>query len=316
MKFASLDLFTKTKEDIDTSSAWGGLYTLLAILLGIILFLTEFSEYMDKEWSKEMKIENILAHEVQVNIDISFQNTPCHLIVLDKEDDSGNHKGEVPITKLRTWQNQSVIRDAIPTDADAAFNSLVEAINTGERCRFYGNFSIPASPGNFHVSFHSKLVMYMKLSQEQRNKVNMAFTINHLSFGTTQDQNNIRSRYFPNRVDFSPYRKLTFVPEGKTRIDYFLKLVPNRFIIEDQMVDLQAFQYSLNSKETPTENEAPPALYFTYEVNPITIAYTLQHHPFSHFLVQICAIVGGIFSVMGILNSLTIESINFLRKRS
>ena len=37
MKIASLDFFTKAKEDIETASAWGGIYTILAFFVTIIL---------------------------------------------------------------------------------------------------------------------------------------------------------------------------------------------------------------------------------------------------------------------------------------
>lgn len=45
MGFRNLDLFSKAHNDINTSSVSGGILSIFAIILGFILFYTEFKAY-------------------------------------------------------------------------------------------------------------------------------------------------------------------------------------------------------------------------------------------------------------------------------
>lgn len=47
-----------------------------------------------------------------------------------------------------------------------------------------------------------------------------------------------------------------------------------------------------------------PAIYFKFDISPITVKYWRYKDDFSHFIVQICAIIGGVFAITGILDSL------------
>lgn len=47
-----------------------------------------------------------------------------------------------------------------------------------------------------------------------------------------------------------------------------------------------------------------PAIFFRYELSPIKIRYTMSYTTWSKYLVDVCAIVGGMFVVAGIIESL------------
>lgn len=59
-----------------------------------------------------------------------------------------------------------------------------------------------------------------------------------------------------------------------------------------------------------------PAIYFRFEISPITANYYQYRDEFSHFFVQLCAIVGGIFAVTGILDGIVHKSVLYLLKKS
>ena len=46
-----------------------------------------------------------------------------------------------------------------------------------------------------------------------------------------------------------------------------------------------------------------PAIWFKYQLTPITVKYTLKPKPLYHFITTVCAIVGGTFTVAGIIDS-------------
>jgi hypothetical protein len=52
-----------------------------------------------------------------------------------------------------------------------------------------------------------------------------------------------------------------------------------------------------------------------YDLSPITIKYTETHQSFAHFLTGICAIIGGVFTVAGIIDSMIYHSLKSLKKK-
>ena len=59
-----------------------------------------------------------------------------------------------------------------------------------------------------------------------------------------------------------------------------------------------------------------PAVYFRYDMSPITVKYWLFKENFLHFVIQLCAIVGGIFTVTGIIDGLIHTSVAALLRKA
>lgn len=51
-----------------------------------------------------------------------------------------------------------------------------------------------------------------------------------------------------------------------------------------------------------------------YDLTPITVKYTKRRKPFYSFLTTICAIVGGTFTVAGIIDSMIFTASSIFRK--
>ncbi len=74
-------------------------------------------------------------------------------------------------------------------------------------------------------------------------------------------------------------------------------------------------QFTYNSNEVHS-NMMLPAVYFRYDMSPITVEYRIYKENFLHFLIQLCAIIGGIFSVTGIIDALIHSSVAALMKKA
>jgi hypothetical protein len=78
-----------------------------------------------------------------------------------------------------------------------------------------------------------------------------------------------------------------------------------------------SFQYTYAYKSylsfTPT-GKIIPAIWFRYDLNPITVKYHRSRKPLYAFLTTVAAIVGGVFTVAGIIDSLVFTASNILRK--
>lgn len=55
-----------------------------------------------------------------------------------------------------------------------------------------------------------------------------------------------------------------------------------------------------------------PAIFFRYELSPILLRYTISYGEWTEFLTNICAIVGGIFTVASIVEAFLRNSYSFV----
>ncbi|XP_077464831.1 endoplasmic reticulum-Golgi intermediate compartment protein 1 isoform X2 [Stigmatopora argus] len=87
--------------------------------------------------------------------------------------------------------------------------------------------------------------------------------------------------------------------------DYILKIVPT--VYEDLSGKQRfSYQYTVANKEYVAYSHTGriiPAIWFRYDLSPITVKYTERRQPLYRFITSICAIVGGTFTVAGIIDS-------------
>ena len=72
--------------------------------------------------------------------------------------------------------------------------------------------------------------------------------------------------------------------------------------------------YQLVSNFEVATNSADDILMFNFEFSPITENVTKNHKNLVAFIISICAIIGGIYTIAGILDSCIHKSIGFVFK--
>ena len=64
------------------------------------------------------------------------------------------------------------------------------------------------------------------------------------------------------------------------------------------------------------ENSAGlPGVFFFYDISPIKVSYTESKLTFLNFLTSVCAIVGGVFTVSGIVDSFVYHGHKAIKKK-
>ncbi|KAL2232009.1 UNVERIFIED_CONTAM: Endoplasmic reticulum-Golgi intermediate compartment protein 3, partial [Sesamum indicum] len=58
-----------------------------------------------------------------------------------------------------------------------------------------------------------------------------------------------------------------------------------------------------------------PGVFLFYELSPIKVTFTETHVSFLHFLTNVCAIVGGVFTVSGIIDSFVYHGQKAIKKK-
>lgn len=73
--------------------------------------------------------------------------------------------------------------------------------------------------------------------------------------------------------------------------------------------------YQLTANYDTNHHSQQNMLLFNYELSPITVQFRQESENIFEFLVHICAIVGGIFTVAGIIDALIHRSVSVLFKK-
>ena len=103
------------------------------------------------------------------------------------------------------------------------------------------------------------------------------------------------------------YEQLTSVYQ------YYLKIVPTKYITYNN--EINDYQYTYNSYAERGIHEMP-AFHFRYDLSPITVEYKLYKDTILNFLINIFAILGGVFTVTGIIDAIIHKSVVILLRKA
>ncbi|CAL0318306.1 unnamed protein product [Lupinus luteus] len=166
----------------------------------------------------------------------------------------------------------------------------------GEGCNIHGSLELSKVAGNFHFatgkSFLHSAIFLADLLALQDNHFNISHTVHKLSFGD----------HYPGLVN--PLDGVKWV-QGPNRgiYQYFIKVVPTIYTDIRGRVT-KSNQYSVTEHFMSSEQQgAIPGVFFVYDISPIKVTFKEEHISFLHFLTNICAIIGGIFTIAGIVDA-------------
>ncbi|XP_043713738.1 endoplasmic reticulum-Golgi intermediate compartment protein 3-like isoform X1 [Telopea speciosissima] len=186
----------------------------------------------------------------------------------------------------------------------------------GEGCNLYGFLEVNKVAGNFHFapgkSFQQSNVHVHDLLPFQKDSFNISHKINRLSFG----------EYFPGVVNpLDGVQWMQQIPSGMYQ--YFIKVVPtvytdiNGHTIQSNQ-HVYFLQFSVTEHFRGGEFGRPsslPGVFFFYDLSPIKVTFREEHVSLLHFLTSVCAIVGGVFTVSGIVDSFIYHGQRAIKKK-
>ncbi|CAG8653378.1 14096_t:CDS:2, partial [Ambispora leptoticha] len=186
-----------------------------------------------------------------------------------------------------------------------------------EGCNVHGTFSVNKVAGNFHFapgkSFQQNHVHIHDLQAflEDFSKHDFSHTIHHLSYGPIVDG-------VINPLD----GVVRLVEEGNYQYQYFHKVVATQFhylnktSVYTNQYSVTQFERNLSDQdEMKSHSSGLPGVWFYYQISPMLIINREQQKSFTHFLTGVCAIVGGIFTVAGILDGFIYNAEKTLKKK-
>lgn len=193
---------------------------------------------------------------------------------------------------------------------------LIDSIQAqvGEGCNLYGVLEVNKVAGNFHIApakvFYTAGLQIHDLVMFHDTLFNISHTINSLAFGAT----------YPGAVN--PLDGVSWHQQGDSGVyEYFVKVVPtsytdssNHSISSNQFAVTEHFQQQ-QQQQAHGGGRSLPGVFFFYDLSPIKVRYSERATPFLHFLTNVCAIVGGIFTVTGMVDSFIYHGQRAIRKK-
>lgn len=193
---------------------------------------------------------------------------------------------------------------------DGFVTRLAEQKNEG--CRVYGYLEVNRVAGNFHIapgrSYSQQHVHVHDMQGFSGQKFNLSHHVGHLSFGMD----------YPGQVNPLDGSE-QFAEKDSVMYQYFVKIVPTAYVkIDGQTLFTNQFSVTKHHKVISGGlfgEQGLAGVFFTYELSPMMVKYTEKQRSFAHFLTGICAIVGGIFTVAGLVDAFLYHSSRAIQRK-
>ncbi|XP_029158952.1 endoplasmic reticulum-Golgi intermediate compartment protein 3 isoform X1 [Nylanderia fulva] len=178
-------------------------------------------------------------------------------------------------------------------------------------CQIYGYMEVNRVGGSFHIapgdSFSVNHVHVHDVQPYTSTHFNMTHKIRHLSFGLN----------IPGKTN--PMDDITVIAlEGAMMFYHYIKIVPTTYVRADgSTLFTNQFSVTRHAKQVSlfTGESGMPGIFFSYELSPLMVKYTEKAKSFGHFATNTCAIIGGVFTVAGLIDSLLYHSVRAIQKK-
>ncbi|VVB00766.1 unnamed protein product [Arabis nemorensis] len=204
---------------------------------------------------------------------------------------------------------------ALDGKTDNAASRIKKATVSGG-CRIEGYIQAKKVPGDLTISAHSEVHSF------DASQMNMSHFVTHLTFGRVISEklwtdmkllfayiggshDRLNGKWFLNRGQFA----------ANVTIEHYLQVVKTevvsrRFGQEHSLIS----EYEYTAHSNVAHGYYYPVAKFHYELSPMQILISENPRSFSHFITNVCAIIGGVFTVAGILDSIFQNTVRMVKK--
>ena len=164
----------------------------------------------------------------------------------------------------------------------------------------WGQLSVTKVAGNFHIAVghaENRNTRHVhSFGPSDIHKYNVSHHIENLSFG----------QYIPEVIN--PLNGKTFIADKLYSQSYYIHVVPTLY--KGTKESFISNQYSANDVSRPVtvnafgQITALPGIFFMYDISPFLHVVTVKSMEFSHFIVRICAVIGGFVAISELVDSI------------
>ncbi|PIA31954.1 hypothetical protein AQUCO_04700075v1 [Aquilegia coerulea] len=184
-------------------------------------------------------------------------------------------------------------------------------------CRIEGFLRVKKVPGNLVISARSGAHSF------DPSQINMSHIVTHLSFGKRVSSKmlsevNRLSPYLGASIDRMKGREYITQHDdvnANVTIEHYLQVVKTELVSRRSGREhklLEEYEYTAHS--SLVQSFYVPVVKFHFELSPMQVLVTENQKSFSHFITNVCAIIGGVFTVAGILDSVLHNTMRLVKK--
>uniref|UniRef100_A0A6N2K8G8 Endoplasmic reticulum vesicle transporter C-terminal domain-containing protein n=1 Tax=Salix viminalis TaxID=40686 RepID=A0A6N2K8G8_SALVM len=322
-----LDAFPRAEEHLLQKTQSGALVSIIGLVTMATLFYHELSYYLTPYTVHQMSVDLKRGETLPIHVNITFPSLPCDVLSVDAIDMSGKHEVDLDtnIWKLRLNSYGHItgteyLSDLVEKEheahnhdhdkdhhddshakqhthgfddaAETMVKKVKQALANGEGCRVYGVLDVQRVAGNFHISVHGLNIFVAQMIFDGAKHVNVSHIIHDLSFGP---------KYLGMHNPLDGTARILHETSGTFK--YYIKVVPTEYREISKEV-LSTNQFSVTEYFSPMTDfdRTWPAVYFLYDLSPITVTIKEERRSFLHFITRLCAVLGGTFALTGMLD--------------
>jgi len=196
-------------------------------------------------------------------------------------------------------------------------------LDAHQGCQMYGYLEVNKVAGNFHFapgkSFQHQHLHVHDLAAYQQARFNVSHIIHSLSFGDLYPgQINPLDDVSKQQPSIDDPKNLIPSSEMGGMFMYYIKIVPTTYSHLTSITATQTNQYSVTEHYRVTsakDGQGLPGVFFFYELSPIMVSISETRQGLLHFLTQLCAILGGVFTIAGMVDRLVYSSLKHWEKK-
>jgi hypothetical protein len=346
-KLKQFDVYSKVHDDYRVKTQSGGVISVISMIIMTGLFTSELSDYMTTEVVDHIMVDTTLNQKLPIGLNLTFPHLRCDEVSVDTVDSMGENQvnvvggtvkeqldargflaeGDLVVkpgdclscieakqyNETRCCNTCQELKEAYEEYGIPYFHILDQApqCKNSVGCRVHGDVLVSKVGGNVHVALGRSTIRDGKHVhefniQDVNDGFNTSHSIHRLEFGR------------PVKGTHSPLEGTTkIVKHGAYMFHYYIKLVPTLFSGIRQTVYTHQYSVTDNEKNVMVhkgELTGLPGVFLVYEFTPFMVQKVEKVVPLSHFLTSICAIVGGVFTMAGIIDAILYRSYRGVQK--
>jgi len=277
-RISSLDFFPKIPEELKVKTTSSAVVTITVGVIMSYLMISELIDFTQGVVTSEVGVDVTYNVKLPIHFNITFPGLDCSEFGMDFVDMAGEQQLEVA---------ENIDKTQLP----------------GKGCRISGFLLTSKVQGEFHVAFGrlavaedpSQFSHIHRFNLRELDLFNASHIITKLAFGDVIPG-------IANPLD--GHTKI--VTKDSARFQYYIKVVPTTYQHQSGLVtDTNQYSYTLHEivVNTHAKTFKQPGVYFKYDLAPYRVTYREHRQPFAHFITQLCAILGGLFVVAGLISS-------------
>ncbi|KAF4526993.1 hypothetical protein B566_EDAN001540 [Ephemera danica] len=318
----NLDAYPKPLEDFSEKTVGGAAVSVISHIIMLFLVLSELNDYLSSSVTEELFVDVSRGSKLKINLDIVVPGIACPFLGLDAVDSSGEQHLQLThnIFKRRLDASGKPIEE--PKKTEALGSTKVDEFKVREAYRLK-QWAVP-NPDTVEQCRNENYSEQLKSAFLEGCQVYGYLEVNRLSYCPRPElfHQPLRHLSFGQAIPGkgSPLDNHQEIAEkGSTMFQYYVKIVPTTYVRRDGAIfHTNQFSVTKHSKVVSigSGDNGMPGIFFSYELSPMMVRYTETEKSLGHFLTNVCAMVGGVYTVAGIFDSLIHRAVLSAQRRS